>query len=245
MDANRKNGHQIMYLSAFAALFTLVAAGCAVSHRPTKPEAQAAIDAAIAAGAEKYAAYDLEAARYHLGKETAEHDRLAREKAEVAKLKAEAVQRYPQVEATGKRAETTAMEAISTAARAKAVAEEAQAGSIQAKATAAQAQTTAAQAKAAAEEAQATARRAEGFAQEAEVTATEAMRMVKQATETYTVRKGDSLSSIAARVFGDPARWRLIYEANRDRIKTPDLIFPGQALRIPRQAPIEDFEPAR
>jgi len=245
MDANRKNGHQIMYLSAFAALFTLAAAGCAVPHRPTESEAQAAIDAAIAAGAEKYAAYDLEAARYHLGKETVEHDRLAKEKAEVAKLKAEAVQGYPQVEATGRRAETTAAEAISTATKAKATAEEAQANAIQAKATAVQAQTTAAQAKATAEETQATAQRAEGFAQEAKVTATEAMRMVKQATETYVVRKGDSLSSIAAQTFGDPAHWRLIYEANRDRIKDPNRIFPNQVLRIPRQAPIEDFKPAR
>jgi len=49
----------------------------------------------------------------------------------------------------------------------------------------------------------------------------------------YTVKKGDSLSKIAKREYGDAQQWRRIYEANRDTIKDPDLIYPGQVVRIP------------
>ena len=50
---------------------------------------------------------------------------------------------------------------------------------------------------------------------------------------TYVVVKGDSLSKIAQRAYGDARKWRRIYEANKDMIKDPDLIYPGQSLRIP------------
>lgn len=50
---------------------------------------------------------------------------------------------------------------------------------------------------------------------------------------TYTIQKGDSLSKIAKREYGDAQQWRRIYEANRDTIKDPDLIHPGQVVRIP------------
>jgi nucleoid-associated protein YgaU len=50
---------------------------------------------------------------------------------------------------------------------------------------------------------------------------------------TYVVVKGDSLSKIAQRAYGDGNKWRKIYEANKDVIKNPDLIYPGQSLRIP------------
>ena len=52
--------------------------------------------------------------------------------------------------------------------------------------------------------------------------------------DTYVVVAGDSLSKIAKRLYGDAAKWRQIYEANRDQIKNPDLIHPGQQLKIPR-----------
>ena len=51
--------------------------------------------------------------------------------------------------------------------------------------------------------------------------------------QTYTVVKGDSLSKIAKRFYGDAQQWRKIYEANQDQIKNPDLIHPGQTFRIP------------
>lgn len=51
--------------------------------------------------------------------------------------------------------------------------------------------------------------------------------------QTYTVKKGDSLSKIAKRVYGDAQQWRKIHEANRDSIENPDLIYPGQVLKLP------------
>jgi nucleoid-associated protein YgaU len=54
-----------------------------------------------------------------------------------------------------------------------------------------------------------------------------------EATRTYEVVSGDNLSKIAKRFYGDANQWRRIFEANRDQIKNPDLIHPGQVLRIP------------
>lgn len=53
------------------------------------------------------------------------------------------------------------------------------------------------------------------------------------AQKTYTVARGDSLSKIAKTVYGDANRWREIFEANRDQIENPDLIHPGQVLKLP------------
>ena len=47
------------------------------------------------------------------------------------------------------------------------------------------------------------------------------------------VVQGDSLWRIAGETLGDPRRWPEIYEANRDRIQDPDLIFPEQVFAIP------------
>lgn len=52
--------------------------------------------------------------------------------------------------------------------------------------------------------------------------------------QTYTVVAGDSLSKIAKRYYGDANQWHRIHEANRDQISNPDLIHPGQRLKIPR-----------
>jgi nucleoid-associated protein YgaU len=49
----------------------------------------------------------------------------------------------------------------------------------------------------------------------------------------YTVVPGDSLSKISKRFYGDANRWQKIFDANRDQIKDPDLIQPGQKLKIP------------
>lgn len=49
----------------------------------------------------------------------------------------------------------------------------------------------------------------------------------------YTVASGDSLSKIAKDQYGKASKWRAIYDANRDQIDDPDLIHPGQVLRIP------------
>ncbi|NSL89654.1 LysM peptidoglycan-binding domain-containing protein [Chitinophaga solisilvae] len=47
----------------------------------------------------------------------------------------------------------------------------------------------------------------------------------------YTVKSGDSLSKIAKNYPG--VSWKDIFEANKDQIKDPNLIFPGQKLKIP------------
>ncbi len=51
--------------------------------------------------------------------------------------------------------------------------------------------------------------------------------------ETYKVQPGDSLSKIAKKKYGNANLWKLIFEANQERIKNPDLIQVGWELRIP------------
>jgi nucleoid-associated protein YgaU len=53
------------------------------------------------------------------------------------------------------------------------------------------------------------------------------------ATKVYEVQSGDSLSKIAKREYGDANKWPTIFEANRDQLKDPNKIFPGQKLNIP------------
>lgn len=53
--------------------------------------------------------------------------------------------------------------------------------------------------------------------------------------EYYEIKKGDSLSAIAKQQYGDATKWRTIYEANKDVIKNPDLIYPGQKIKIPKK----------
>lgn len=50
----------------------------------------------------------------------------------------------------------------------------------------------------------------------------------------YTVQFGDTLSGIADRFLGSHLRYREIYEANKDRMESPDRLRVGKALRIPR-----------
>lgn len=54
------------------------------------------------------------------------------------------------------------------------------------------------------------------------------------ATGSYTVVRGDCLWSIAKKLLGNGARYPEIYELNRDKIKNPNLIYPGQILVIPQ-----------
>jgi len=51
----------------------------------------------------------------------------------------------------------------------------------------------------------------------------------------YTVVKGDSLSKIAKKYYGDAMKYPVIFEANKPMLKDPDKIYPGQVLRIPKQ----------
>ena len=57
-------------------------------------------------------------------------------------------------------------------------------------------------------------------------------------SKTYTIAKGDTLSKIAHNEYGDSKLWRKIFEHNKDVIKDPDKIFPGQVISLP---PKEDL----
>jgi len=59
--------------------------------------------------------------------------------------------------------------------------------------------------------------------------------LAQPSEQTYTVASGDSLSKIAKHFYGDANKWRRIFEANQDVLKDPDLIYPGQTLKIPSE----------
>lgn len=50
---------------------------------------------------------------------------------------------------------------------------------------------------------------------------------------TYPVQKGDTLWGIAKKFYGNGSKYTKIYEANKDKIKNPNLIYVGQVLTIP------------
>jgi nucleoid-associated protein YgaU len=52
-------------------------------------------------------------------------------------------------------------------------------------------------------------------------------------TDRRRVESGGTLSAIAERYYGDANQWSRIFEANRDQFDNPDLIQPGQVLRLP------------
>ena len=49
----------------------------------------------------------------------------------------------------------------------------------------------------------------------------------------YTVRDGDTLSTIAGRVYRDPGAWPVLYWANRDKIRWANSVGVGQVLTVP------------
>lgn len=55
---------------------------------------------------------------------------------------------------------------------------------------------------------------------------------VEAQTDTYTVVSGDTLSLIAKNKLGDSNKWIVIFNLNRDVIKNPNLIKPGQSLKL-------------
>ena len=57
----------------------------------------------------------------------------------------------------------------------------------------------------------------------------------QNASKTYTVKPGDTLSKIAKEFLGDANAYMTIFNANRDQLTDPDKIKPGQVLNIPQQ----------
>ncbi len=63
----------------------------------------------------------------------------------------------------------------------------------------------------------------------------------------HTVTKGECLWWISEykHIYNDPFMWPLIFKANRDKIKNPDLIYPGQQFEIPRAFDLVQAKDAR
>ena len=58
-----------------------------------------------------------------------------------------------------------------------------------------------------------------------------------EAARVHTVAPGETLWQIAASTIGDATLWPALYLANRDQIKDPARVYPGQQLAIPEIAP--------
>ncbi|MGJ5179654.1 LysM peptidoglycan-binding domain-containing protein [Bradyrhizobium oligotrophicum] len=56
---------------------------------------------------------------------------------------------------------------------------------------------------------------------------------VRAGAKTITVSRGDSLWHISRRLLGGGTRYAVIYKANREQIRSPDLIYPGQVFVLP------------
>jgi len=69
---------------------------------------------------------------------------------------------------------------------------------------------------------------------EAPVAASEVLEVLEQANvEYYIIKSGDSLSKIAKKYYGNAMEYPRLFEENREVIEDPDLIYPGQKIRIP------------
>jgi len=63
------------------------------------------------------------------------------------------------------------------------------------------------------------------------------VKRAQPAARTYSVRSGDTLSSIAERYYHNSGDWTWIYAANKSKIHDPDSIYAGESLTIPYSAP--------
>jgi LysM repeat protein len=66
---------------------------------------------------------------------------------------------------------------------------------------------------------------------------TDALVIHHEPARRYTVKPGDTLSSIAQRFYGSPAHWQWLYQANRSVTKNPNVIYPGEVLNVPYEPP--------
>lgn len=206
-----------------------VKAAAAEAERAAAARVAAEKAAAERAAAEKAAAERAAAAKAAVEKAFAE--RAAAEKAAADKAAAEKAAAEKAAAERAAAAQIAAdMEARRRAAEAEAAAK--------AQAAAAAAQEAEAAARAAAAQTEAEKAKADAAAQAREALGAEpkqpGTRGVLGGTERiYVVVAGDSLFKIAAHFYGNGNRWPELFEANKDQIKNPRLIRPGQRLRIP------------
>jgi nucleoid-associated protein YgaU len=52
---------------------------------------------------------------------------------------------------------------------------------------------------------------------------------------TYTVAANDTLQKISMKFYGTTKKWKVIFEANKDVLKSPDKIYAGQVIKIPQK----------
>ncbi|MDP1853169.1 MAG: LysM peptidoglycan-binding domain-containing protein [Candidatus Omnitrophota bacterium] len=55
------------------------------------------------------------------------------------------------------------------------------------------------------------------------------------AVEEYVVQKGDTLQKISSKFYGTTKKWAKIYDANKNVLKSPDRVYPGQKISIPKE----------
>lgn len=60
--------------------------------------------------------------------------------------------------------------------------------------------------------------------------------------EKYTIQKGDTLQKISQKFYGTTKKWNKIFEANKDKLKAPNKIYPGQVIEVPVESLKETSE---
>jgi len=58
---------------------------------------------------------------------------------------------------------------------------------------------------------------------------------IESPIQQYVVQKGDTLQKISQKFYGTTKKWNKIYEFNKDALKAPDKIYPGQTINIPKE----------
>jgi nucleoid-associated protein YgaU len=59
------------------------------------------------------------------------------------------------------------------------------------------------------------------------------------------IQPGNNLWRISQVIYGSGVKYTVIYEANKDHIRNPDLIYPGQIFATPEVVPPEKIDPRR